>query len=153
MKKCISYNLTILPKKGDLMECKNYRTIALISHKGKVFLTVLLHRLKAQMEEHLADEQAGFRKGRNTVQPVLMLRLIAETAKRKNRLIYNCFIDFQKAFDSVKQDVTWATFRSYGIGRRLIQLLKDIEKRSGLAEKQAIVFHHQSAQDKAILSH
>ena len=31
----------------------------------------------------MADEQAGFRKDRNTMQQILMLRLIAEKAKRK----------------------------------------------------------------------
>ena len=87
--------LVTIPKKGDLMECKNYRTIALISHMAKILLLVLLNRLKTQIEEHLADEQAGFRKDRNTVQQILALRLIAEKAKRKNKLVYNCFIDFQ----------------------------------------------------------
>lgn len=125
--------LVTLPKKGNLTECKNYRTIALISHVGKVFLIVLLYRLKAQIEEYLADEQAGFRNDRNTVQQILMLRLIAEKAKRKNRLVYNCFVDFQKAFDSIKHDVTWATFKSYGIGKRLTELLKNIGERSKLA--------------------
>jgi len=64
----------------------------------------------------LADEQAGFRKDRSTIQQILMIRLIAEKAKRKNRMIYNCFVDFQTAFDSVKQKIIWATLRSYGQG-------------------------------------
>jgi len=63
-------------KKGDLTECKNYRTIALMSHIGKVLMIVLLNRLKAQTEEYLADEQAGFRKDRSTVQQILMSRPI-----------------------------------------------------------------------------
>ena len=96
-------------KKDDLTECKNYRTIALISHMAKVLLVALLNRLKAQIEKHLADEQAGFRKDRNTRQQILTLRLIEEKAKRKGRLVYNCFIDFQKAFDSIKHDITWTT--------------------------------------------
>ena len=127
--------LVTIPKKGDLTECKNYRTIALMSHMGKVLMVVLLNRLKAQTEEYLADEQAGFRKDRSTVQQILMLRLIAEKAKRKNKLVYNCFVDFQKAFDSIKQDVTWATLRSYGVGNRLTQILKNIGDRSKSAVK------------------
>ena len=89
-------------------------------------MMVLLMRLKAQMEPHLSEEQAGFRKDRSTTHQILILRLIAEKAKRKGRRIFNCFIDFQKAFDSIKHDVTWATFRSYGIGRRLICILQNI---------------------------
>ena len=41
---------------------QNYRTIALLSHVGKVLMMVQLERLKAQMEPHLSQEQAGFRK-------------------------------------------------------------------------------------------
>ena len=84
---------------------------------GKVLQMVLLNRLKSQAEEYLADEQAGFRKNRNTIQQILMLRLIAEKARREDRLIFNCFADFQKAFDSIEQDIIWATLRSYGVGR------------------------------------
>ena len=39
-----------------------------MSHLGKVLMSVLTERLRAQTEEHLADEQAGFRKDRSTVQ-------------------------------------------------------------------------------------
>ena len=78
-------------------------------------MMVLLERLKSQMEMHLSEEQAGFRKDRNTTQQILILRLLAEKAKRKGCNIINCFIDFQKAFDSIKHDVIWATLRSYGV--------------------------------------
>ena len=105
---------------------QNYRTIALLSHVGKVLMMVLLERLKAQMEPHLSQEQAGFRKDRSTIHQILILRLIAEKAKRKGRHILNCFIDFRKAFDSIKHDVTWATLRSYGVGARLIKILQNI---------------------------
>jgi hypothetical protein len=79
------------------------------------------------------DEQAGFRRDRSTVQQILMLRLIAEKAKRKGRVIYNCFIDFQKAFDSVKQNIIWATLRSYGVGKQLVQILQNTGEQSKAA--------------------
>ena len=86
-------------------------------------MTILLERLKSQVEELMAEEQAGFRSDRNTTQQILILRLIGEKAKRKGKLIYNCFIDFQKAFDSVRHDILQATLKSFGVGRRLTQLL------------------------------
>ena len=57
-----------IPKKGNVTECKNYRTISLLSHIGKIFMIVLQRKLDAQLEPHMSDEQAGFRKDRNTVQ-------------------------------------------------------------------------------------
>ena len=118
--------IVTIPKKGDLADCSNYRTIALLSHISKVLLMVLLERLKAQVEPYLSEEQAGFRRDRSTVQQILILRLIAEKAKRKGRCILNCFIDFRKAFDSIKHDIIWATLRSYGVGKRLTDIMRNI---------------------------
>src|SRR6218665_2347418 len=84
--------LVTIPKKGDLMECSNYRTIALLNHMSKVLMKVLQERLKAQTDTYITDEQAGFRKDRNTIQQIL--RLMAEKAYRKGKQIYHCFIDF-----------------------------------------------------------
>ena len=97
--------LVPIPKKGDLSNCSNYRTISLINHTGKVFLIVLLNRLKNHLDPYLSEEQAGFRKDRSTVHQILMLRLLAEKAKRQGKRIYNCFIDFQKAFDTIKHKI------------------------------------------------
>jgi len=69
-----------IPKKGDLADCNNYRIISLLSHASKVLMMVLLERLTAQMKPHLSDEQAGFRKDRNTTHKILILRLLAERA-------------------------------------------------------------------------
>jgi len=74
----------------------------------KVLMVVLLERLKPQVEAHLAKEQAGFRSDQNTTQQILILRLLAEKVKRKGKKVYNCFIDFQKLFDSAKHTMTWA---------------------------------------------
>ena len=50
-----------LPKKGNLQQCQNYRTVSLISHPSKVMLKIILNRLKPQAEKIIAEEQAGFR--------------------------------------------------------------------------------------------
>ena len=55
-----------LPKKGNLQQCQNYRTISFISHPSKVMLKVILNRLKPQAEKIIAEEHAGFRAGRST---------------------------------------------------------------------------------------
>jgi len=88
--------LVLLHKKGSAMKCSNYRTIALTNHLGKVLMMILTERLRSHIEEHMADEQAGFRKDRSTVQQILALRLIAEKARRKSKKIFICCADFKK---------------------------------------------------------
>ena len=34
------------------------------------------------------------------------------------------FIDFEKAFDSVKREIMWPTLQEYGIPRKIIQIIK-----------------------------
>ena len=53
-----------LPKKGNLQQHQNYRTISLISHPSKVMLKIIVNRLKPQAEKIITEEQAGFRAGR-----------------------------------------------------------------------------------------
>ena len=53
-------------KKGNVKECSNYHTTALISHTSKVKLKILQLRLQQYMSHELPDDQAGFRKSRGT---------------------------------------------------------------------------------------
>ena len=55
-----------LPKKGNMQQCQNYRTISVISHPSKVILKVILNKLKPQTEKVIAEEQAGLTAGSNT---------------------------------------------------------------------------------------
>jgi hypothetical protein len=45
-------------------------------------MIVLQRRLDAQLEPHISDEQAGFRKDRNTAQHILRQHLIQEQFRR-----------------------------------------------------------------------
>ena len=64
-------HLLALPKKGNLQQCQNYRTIS--KHPSKVMLKIILNRLKPQAEEIIAEDQAGFRAGRSTTEQIFNL--------------------------------------------------------------------------------
>ena len=51
-----------IPKIGNLQECSNYHTIALISHTSKVMLKILQARLQQYVNRELPGVQAGFEK-------------------------------------------------------------------------------------------
>ena len=90
-----------LPKKGNLRQYQNYRTISLISHSSKVMLKIILSRLKPQAEKSIAEEQAGFRAGRSTTEQIFNLRILCEKYLQHRQDLYHVFIDFKKAFDRV----------------------------------------------------
>ena len=91
-----------IPKKGNVKECSNYHTIALISHASKVMLKILQARLQQYMSHELPDVQAGFMKGRGTRDQIAKIHWIIKKARelQKNH-IYFCFIDHTTAFDCV----------------------------------------------------
>ena len=51
-----------IPKKGNVKECSNYHTSALISQTSKAMLKILQGKLQQYMNRELPDVQAGFRK-------------------------------------------------------------------------------------------
>ncbi|WP_419624584.1 RNA-directed DNA polymerase, partial [Thiolapillus sp.] len=115
-----------LPKKGNLHQCQNYRTISLISHPRKVMLKIILSRLKPQAEKIIAEEQAGFRAGRSTIEQIFNLRILCEKYLQHQQDLYHVFIDFKKAFDRVWHAALWATMKKYDIGTNLMQVIKNL---------------------------
>ena len=101
----VSFHST--PKKGNTKECSNYCTIALIPHTGKVMFNILKARLQQYMNRELPDVQAGFRKGRGTRDQIANICWIIQKAKKFQKNIYFCFIDYAKAFDCVDHNKLW----------------------------------------------
>ena len=96
-----------ISEKGNAKECSNYHTIAVISHAGKVMLKILQARLQQYVNRELPDVQAGFRKGRGTGDRVANICWIMEKARKFQKNIYFCFIDYAKAFDCVDHNKLW----------------------------------------------
>ena len=114
------------PKKGNLQQCQNYRTISLISHPSKVMLKVILNRLKPQAEKIITEEQAGFRAGRSTTEQIFNLHILCEKYLQHQQDLYHVFIDFKKAFDRIWHAALWATMKKYNISTNLIQVIKNL---------------------------
>ena len=90
-----------IPKKGNVKECSDYHTIALISYTSKLMLKILQARLQEYMNHELPDIQAGFRKGRVSRDQIANICWIIEKTRVFKKNIYFCFINYAKAFDCV----------------------------------------------------
>jgi hypothetical protein len=131
-----------LPKKGDVRECSNNRSIALIPHASKIVLRIIQKRLEPYIEREMPVEQAGFRKGRGTRDQIVNVRWVLERIREHNKSVYLCFIDYAKAFDSVEHSKTWNSMRNMGIPEHLIRLIRDL-----YTEQEAKVQVEQGATD------
>ena len=79
-----------IPKKGNVKEFSNYRTIALISYASKVILKIHQVRLQQYMNHELPDVQARFRKGRGTRDQIANNHWIIKKAREFQKNI--CFL-------------------------------------------------------------
>ena len=113
-------------KKGNVKECSNYRTIAIILHASKVILKILQDRLQQYMKCELPDIQAGFRKGRGTRDQIANIHWIIEKAREFQKNIYFCFIDYAKAFDCIDYNKLWKILKAIGISDHLTCLLRHL---------------------------
>ena len=64
-------------------------------------LKILQARLQQYVNWELPDVQTGFRKGRGTRDQIASIHWIIERARKFQKNIYFCFIDYAKAFDYV----------------------------------------------------
>ena len=68
-----------LPKKGNLQQCQNYRSISLFSHPRKILLKIMLNRLKPQMEKtSLKNRQASEQEGAPATEQIFNLRILCD---------------------------------------------------------------------------
>ena len=96
--------LVKLPKPGDFSQWGKWRGIKLLSIPSKVISKIISERMKDAIDNVLRDEQAGFRKERFCAYQIAALRIIVEQSIEWQSPLYRCFIDFEKAFDSVDRE-------------------------------------------------
>ena len=89
-------------------------------------IKILQVRLQQNMNHELPDVQAGFRKGRGTRDQIANICWIIGKAKKFQKNIYFCFIDYAKAFDCVDHNQLWKTLKEMGIPDHLTCLLRNL---------------------------
>ena len=89
-------------------------------------LKIILNRLLPQAEEIVAEEQAGFRAGRNTTEQIYNLRILCEKYLQHQQNLYHVFLVFKKAYDRVWHEALWTTMRKYNIYVSIIRAIENL---------------------------
>ena len=85
-----------ISKKGNAKECSNYHTISVISHASKGMLKILQARLQQYVNHELPDVQAGFRKGRRTIDQIVNICCIIKKARESRRTSTSALLTMPK---------------------------------------------------------
>jgi hypothetical protein len=95
-----------IDKKGDKTDCNNYRGISLLSTSYKIVSNIILSRLDLYIDEITGDHQCGFQHNRLTTIRFFCIHQILEKKWEYNETVNQLFIDFKKAYDSVRKFCT-----------------------------------------------
>jgi hypothetical protein len=91
-------------EKGDKTDCSNYRGISLLSNTYKILSNILLSRLTPCAKEIIGDHQCGFTLNRSTSDHIFCIHQIREKKWEYNEAVHQLFIDFKKAYNSVRRE-------------------------------------------------
>lgn len=116
---------TIIPilKNGDPTECNNYRGISLLDVTYKVIATIIKRRVETIVEPQLEEYQAGFRKGRGTTDQIFTMKEVLTTCYEYKIPALVLFIDFKKAYDSVKRMELIRSMQEFEVPPKLERLV------------------------------
>ena len=118
--------IKVLHKKKDRAECGHYRGISLVEHAGKVLLKIVATRLSAYCEARnlLPEKQCGFRPHRSTTDIMFAVRRLQEFGRKVRVPLFLCFIDLQKAYDSVDHTLLWQVLARFGVPPQMIEVIR-----------------------------
>ncbi|XP_052562347.1 uncharacterized protein LOC128092490 [Culex pipiens pallens] len=111
-------------KKGDKLDCGNYRGITLINAAYKILSQILCRLLTPYARRFVGPYQAGFTGARATTDQIFSLRQILEKCREYNVPTHHIFIDFKAAYDTVDREQLWQIMHENGFPDKLTRLIK-----------------------------
>ena len=117
-------------KRGDVNVPDHYRGISLLSITSKIFMGIINRRLYnwAEDKDKINIEQAGFRRSYSTIDHIFTLHSLVSNCLygRKRSKVYVCFVDFKKAFDTVKREKLWEVLHRQGVSGKMLRMIKAV---------------------------
>jgi hypothetical protein len=106
-------------KTGDNTDCSNYLGISLLSTSYSFFFNFLLSRIIPYAGEIVGDLHCGFRRNRSATDQIFYIRYVLEKKWEYNGTVHQLFINFKKAYDSVRGVILYNILIEFGIPRKL----------------------------------
>jgi hypothetical protein len=121
-------------KKADPLVPDNYRGITITSVMGKLFNAIINYRVVDFLDKHniLRPEQIGFRAKYRTSDHIFVIKALADKYKSNKKALYTCFVDFQKAFDSVSHPCLFYKLLKLNMNGRVYRVIKSMYSKVSL---------------------
>ena len=114
----------IFKRKGDVMNCGSYRGVKLLEHGMKIIERMLERKIRALVDFN--EAQFGFMSGKGTTDALFLVRRLQEEHRAKDKRMYMCFVDLEKAFDRVPRRVMERAMRKKGLPEILVKAVMSL---------------------------
>ena len=113
-------------KKGDKGKPENYRPVSLLSSISKVFEKLLQSRMIKFWKKNsiISGNQYGLRSKRYCIDAIVSITEFIRTEIEKKSLGQACFIDLQKAFDTLDHNILLQKLEKYGYRGPILDMMK-----------------------------
>lgn len=116
-------------KANDRSDPNNYRGITITASLGKLFNKILDTRLQKFLDKNhiIDDSQIGFTKKARTSDHMFILKTIIDKyCNKKEGRVFACFVDFNKAFDTVIHQGIKLKLVNMGISSNFYNVIKSM---------------------------
>ncbi|KAJ3584785.1 hypothetical protein NHX12_015280 [Muraenolepis orangiensis] len=116
--------ITLLPKKGNLQDIKNWRPVSLLCVDYKILSKALATRLGKAVEQVIHRDQTYCVPGRSMVDNVHLIRDVLEVSSSLDINTGLISLDQEKAFDRVEHSFLWKVMEKFGFSAGFIAKIK-----------------------------
>ena len=116
--------ISLLYKKGERDDPRNYRPITLLNSDYKIMMRVLASRMNEAVTQFVSDPQTGFVPDSFLPENIMLLKLIQAWAEDENEELYFLFLDMEKAFDRCSWEFMIEALEAVGMNQRFINFVK-----------------------------
>jgi hypothetical protein len=116
--------LTLLPKKGDTCEVKNWRPVSLLCTDYKIISKALANRLRDVMDQVVHVDQSYCVPGRSIRDNIVLIRDYLDISNSLDLQLGFISLDQEKAFDRVEHQYLWKVLEAFGFSPGFIAMIR-----------------------------
>ena len=123
---------SLIFKTGDDEDPNNYRGINVNNALSKLFVSIINERCNKMLSENkiIGDYQIGFKAKTRPADHLFVLKGVIDKYLGNGKKIYSCFIDYQKAYDSVWREGLYYKMIKSGITKDVVKLIKNMYEKN-----------------------
>ena len=122
-------------KKGDPLKASNYRPITLLDSIYKIYTGMIQVILAEAVDLDISRLQFGFRRAKSTSTPIACIRRLIDRAEASKNPLCLTFLDWEKAFDRIRQDKLIEALERMKIPNKFITAIKSIYRPNIFSQK------------------